>query len=150
MESPGAAVATLMSWYTVDTRMSGGSVRVILKATLLPPVPCLTASEDGSPPCKRTHEVPQSWSDLISLPTSPGSELGIGHLFRNEKFEGIPASTAAVDSQSTEGRNWKESPDAGCKSRSGWQDTHGGKPGNSAYQLSTAREHRVLCPLPGL
>lgn len=73
-----------MSWYTVDTRMSGGSVRVILKATLLPPVPCHTASEDGSPPCKRAHEVPQSWSDLISIPTAPGSELGVGHPFRNE------------------------------------------------------------------
>lgn len=37
MESPGAAEATFMSWYTVDTRMSGGSVRVILKVTLLSP-----------------------------------------------------------------------------------------------------------------
>lgn len=72
-----------MSWYTVDTRMSGGSVRVILEATLLPPVPCHTASEDGSPPCKRTHGVPESWAGLVSIPTAPGSELRIGHLCRN-------------------------------------------------------------------
>lgn len=39
IESPGAVEATFMSWYTVDTRISGGSVRVILKVTLLSPVP---------------------------------------------------------------------------------------------------------------
>lgn len=126
--------------------MSGGSVRVILKVTLLPPVPCHTASEDGSPPCKRTHEVPQSWSDLVSIPSTPGSELGVGQS-SEVKVWGHPS----LHCYCCKSVNWRKKLEKVSRSRVQIMEQLAGhpwrQPGSSAHQLQHS-ERRTQSTVP--
>lgn len=144
-ESPGAAVATFMSWYTVDTRMSGGSVRVILKATLLPPAPLQTASEEGRQPCKTTEEAPKSRRGPRGAATAPGDSAP--RPAAGTRARGRPASAAAAGGCILAGgRSWKKAPSPGCKSRRGWQGTHGCLTAAREGSASLRGEEATGCP----